>query len=380
MRKVIMFLMMLSMSIVVQAQDVVITKEGNALKVYGLEVTASAVFYRESAEESAPIVRKKKADLLMIKYSDGRKEIIDDDSQNEESVTATQQQQAPAMEEFTAEDASANEAALAKWKNFPAGKMKEKNKKAAFLCCVLRPDKASHIADRNVELSFHGQNTLLSWRNNIAFVLSVKNKTNKTIYLDLSNSFFIRGEQSQAYFVPTASSFTTGTSTAVGVNMGAVAGAMGVDGKAGKLASGINVGKGSSKYNTTVTYSQRVIAIPPMSTKSLDAMEIRQSNLKMRSVENDYLPRELSVSKIINRGASVDFEEGEVPVKFGSFITYSFTEDIQSPRELQVSYSVRRIIGLPEGKDLGVGTGNANGKDLTDDQLNDVFCIIRQAK
>lgn len=73
MKKSLLFVSVLFMSFSAQAQDVVITKEGDALKVYGLEVSPSAVFYRESQDENAPIVRKNKSDLLMIKYSDGRK-------------------------------------------------------------------------------------------------------------------------------------------------------------------------------------------------------------------------------------------------------------------------------------------------------------------
>ena len=379
MKKILLLFAVLVISLSAQAQDVVITKEGDALKVYGLEVSSTAVFYRESQDVNAPIVRKSKSDLLMIKYSDGRKEIMGEDN-NASQPAVSQQTATDAPVEFTAEDNAANEAALAKWKSFPASKLKATKKRASMLCCILRPDKDSRIADKNVELTFHGANTLLSWTNDVNFVLGVKNKTNKTIYLDLGNSFFIRGEQSEAYYVPTANSSTSGTNSGASVNLGALTGAMGIGGAVGKVASGINVGKGSSKHNTTVVYSQRVVAIPPMSTKKLEGMELKRGNPKMADATETGVPYQLNAGTIINLGAAVDFEEGQLPVKFGSFVTYSFTEDIQSPRILQAKLSIRRILGIPEGKDLGMGTGLANGKELTPEQQNDVICITKQAK
>ena len=376
MKKSLLFVSVLFMSFSAQAQDVVITKEGDALKVYGLEVSPSAVFYRESQDENAPIVRKNKSDLLMIKYSDGRKEIMSEGN-NASQPAVSQQAATDAVVEFTAEDQTANETALAKWKSFPENKMKPRNKRAPMLYCVLRPDKDSRIADRYVELSFHGDNYIQSLGNKINFVLAVKNKTNKTIYLDLGNTFFIRGEQSEAYFVPTANSSTTGTSSGVGVNLGALTGGLGIGGAVGKVASGINVGKGSSKHNTTVVYSQRVVAIPPMSTKNLEGMELKHPGYA--NAPETGVPYQLNVGTTVNIGSHIDFQEGQLPVRFASYVTYSFTEDIQSPRMLQAKLSIRRILGLPEGKDI-VPTGFANGKELTPEQQNDVICITKQAK
>ena len=207
-----------------------------------------------------------------------------------------------------------------------------------------------------------------------------KNKTNQTIYLDLANTFFVRGDEAEAYYVPTASSSTSGTSSGVGVNLGAVAGAMGVKGSAGKLASGVNVSKGSSQYNTTVTYSQRIVSISAMSTKSLPGMAIERANPKVAGGMSKGVPSQLNVGTQVCVGAAVDFEEGQLPVNFGSFLTYSFTEDIKTPRVLRANLSIRRIIGIREGKDLGMSTGMANGKELSSEQLNDAICIIKQAK
>ena len=380
--------------------NIMFLNRGEMFVIYNVSVSKDEVSYQLKKKGSYQKIPK--SQVFMIRNSDGTTTLFNDSYQEKRnsaqnntpkaypaaqtsqlvtgaSAAISPQQATPSTEPLD-EDQIANQQALAKWNTFPMDAEKEKKKRAAFLCCVLRPDHDSRIADRNVELAFHGANQLISWRNNVNFVLSVKNKTNKTIYLDLGNTFFIRGDQAVAYYIPTANSSTSGTNTSVGVNMGAVVGAMGVGGAVGKLADGVNVGKGSSKYNTTVTYSQRVIAIPPMSKKDLDAMEIGRVNPKMPSPTGDYLPKELDLGTTLNVGGSMVCQEGQFPVTFGSYLTYSFTEDIQDPKLLQAKYSIRKIIGVPEGKDLGMGTGLVNGKGLTQEQLNDFFCIIKQAK
>ena len=360
------------------AQDVIVKRDGATIISKVLEVGQNDIKYKKFSNQQGPTYTIDKSEVSLINYEGGDRDTFD-----EAANTASQhakQQSGAITAEFTAEDQAANEAALEKSMRYPASNLKVSKKRAAMLYCILRPDRDSRIADANVELSFHGANTLLTWKNEINFVLSVKNKTNQTIYLDLGNTFFVRGDEAEAYFVPTASSSTSGTSGGVGVNLGAVAGAMGVGGSVGKLASGVNVSKGASQYNTTITYSQRVISIPPMSTKSLPGMAIKHANPKAAGDMSNLVPNQLNVGTPVCVGAAVDFEEGQLPVKFGSFLTYSFTEDIQTPRVLRANLSIRRIIGLREHKDLGMSTGNVNGKDLSPEQLNDAICIIKQAK
>ena len=75
---------------------------------------------------------------------------------------------------------------------------------------------------------------------NPAFCVTIKNKTNKTIYIDLGNTFFSRGGEAQPYYIPGETHQYKGGTTGASVNMGAVAGALGVGGALGTLANGVN--------------------------------------------------------------------------------------------------------------------------------------------
>ena len=104
-----------------------------------------------------------------------------------------------------------------------------------------------------------------------ALQFSIKNKTKQTIYLDLGNTFYTSMDHSVCYYIPTSTTTTTSSSGGGSVNLGAVAGALGVGGAVGTIANGVNVGGGSTNGTSTTTYSQRIIPIAPMGKTTLDA-------------------------------------------------------------------------------------------------------------
>lgn len=186
----------------------------------------------------------------------------------------------------------------------------------------------------------------------IQFVL--KNKTNNTIYVDLGNSFIIRGSEASPYYVPSSTTQSSESSSGVGVNLGAVAGAIGVGGALGTLASGVNVGGGSSNGSMTTTYSQRIISIPPMSSKKFGPQyffPMGQNVVYGMKVLTD------CYSKVNNRtyintiplkwGDIKKYDETSSPIKISSFITYSLSPDLSKTYSIKTSLYVNNAIGLP---------------------------------
>lgn len=100
----------------------------------------------------------------------------------------------------------------------------------------------------------------------------VTNLTDKVMIIDRTLSFFVNSDgRSNAYYDPTIKTSTqtdaTSSTSAVGVNLGAVASAVGVGGAVGRALSGITVGEsdtgGTSVTNTTYTIDQPTVAIGP---------------------------------------------------------------------------------------------------------------------
>ncbi|MCC8117927.1 MAG: hypothetical protein LIP09_04145 [Bacteroidales bacterium] len=178
----------------------------------------------------------------------------------------------------------------------------------------------------------------------------MQNLTDQTIYLDLANTFIIDNGKSTSLFVPSATSVSTSKSTGGSVNLGSVANAVGVGGAVGTIANGVNVGGGSSNTSTTVTYSQRVVAIPPHSCVQL---------------QNSWLWGLDGLNPGMTIGEVRYFTEANSPCQTGYYITYGFDENISQPMTLSQNYYLYKLIGLNGGL-----LGSINMRHLSDVNLN----------
>ena len=208
-----------------------------------------------------------------------------------------------------------------------------------------------------------------------SFILTVKNKTAQTLYIDLGNTFFVRGgEHATAYYIPSATSTASTSGSGVSVNAGAVAGALGIGGGIGKLASGVNVGGGSSSTSVNVTYSQRVVAIPPMSSKTLDGqplfceegwfcdgLEIVDLAKNIPKLPWFFFRTEKDDPEFEN-GVEHTYSEDLSPVHFSAYLTYSYTEDCSASKRISSSLYLKNIIGIHSGYPGGTSLNNCRVK------------------
>lgn len=226
-------------------------------------------------------------------------------------------------------------------------------------------------------------------------MLKIKNRTSRTIYIDLGNTFFSRKNESQAYYVPSATSTGASTSSGVSVNAGAVANALGIGGNIGKLANGIDVGSATEKTSVNTVFSQRVIAIPPLSTKRLEPVSIFDENdthglycegMSVKKPEGNgivmgvpgyiaALALDRGKGQEYKRGEQIDFDEKTSPVHFSALVSYSFSEDCSNVRTAPVTYYLHSIVGFTKGSS-GAWVANCFNlkKDIPDYNKSIFFC------
>ncbi|MBE6265008.1 MAG: hypothetical protein E7102_00845 [Prevotella ruminicola] len=359
------------LSTLVSAQDVLVTKNGDAIKAYGTEMGSETVFYQESQATDAPTKRISKNELLIIKYADGR--VVN----MTESTTAV-----PASQNVSIAQTSASASVIAQNKELInkynsnkarfIGEPSSKKTKVLYCECTVADD--SKLCDDNLELIYKTRNVSLV---NNKLAVTLKNKTQRTIYIDLGNSFFTSEEVAEAYYVPQVTSTSTSKSTGVSVNAGAVAGALGVGGALGTLANGVNVGGGTTHGTLTSTFSQRVVAIPPMSVIELapkyfvnrqkifdNGIEFEITNhyncIKQHSTKNNYL----------TIGSEKNYTPENSILHFSNYITYSFSENIESPTSLNASFYVSRAIAV---KSTAVLDNNGSYWGIDNNQLSDGY-------
>ena len=390
MKKLIIFACSLMAGVSASAQDVLITQEGDVKKVYDVEVGPSTVFYKEADKADAPTLRIKKADVIMIKRKDGTKYDLGNGNNVVNNSQAAQSPQtqaaAPVATSVSAEAQRQNDEAIRRVNDYnPKYQGDDTGDRCKRLLCLLGYGKDSQIINDDIEIEcVTGALDFIKFKKgmkegvsngaaksdvpfsdfasksyaNPGIKLRVKNKSGKTLYLDLGNTFIMRKGVAMAYYVPSSTSTSNSSSSGMGVNLGAVAGAVGVGGALGTLASGIGVGGSSTSATVNTTYSQRVISVPPMSVKELDVqlmfpnIEIYCDGFGIQDYGNPnfyFLPEFSFATKEsgnYNNGETHNFSEETSPVKFGFFVSYSDTENCQNEKKLAFNLYLRQIIGF----------------------------------
>jgi len=380
------------------AQDVLITQEGDAHKVYEIEIGASSIFYKLENTPEASIQKIDKSQVLMIKYQDGRKVIMGEEEKEKEQVAQNEQQQSQDQPitftpEEEAEIAALNAKLIEKHNQRKVEWTDSKKKKASRLFCTFGLKKGSRLQDKNVKITFmvgykvdwYNRNKQLEFISGTSFVnpgiqMSVENISTKTVYVDLGNSFFIRNGKASPYYTPSATSTTTGSSGGASINLGSVASALGVGGIAGTLASGVNVGGGKSSSSSTVTYAQRVVAIPPKSEIRLEFQPYFLSNSSYWKFQTDRYTKneEKIVTKSkgfdIDRGETIIYTEKDNTLTYGVRVAYSFKESCQHISTLHADIFLKEILG---GADRSGCYGWIDSNRLTPNWKDVIYMIVQ---
>ncbi|MBQ8361988.1 MAG: hypothetical protein IJX44_08605 [Bacteroidaceae bacterium] len=352
------------------AQDVLITQEGDAYKVYEIEIGGSSIFYKLESTPEAAIQKIDKSQVLMIKYQDGRKVIMGEETNRQAAANGqpsqgqSQKQPMAFTPEEEAEIAALNAKLVEEYNQQRVEYTKPKNKKASLLFCTFGLKKDTRLQDKNVKITFQAgtyysnskkdkpafRQNCDSW--NPGIQVTVENISTKTVYLDLGNSFFIRNGEASPYYVPSATSTTSGSSGGASVNLGSVADALGVGGIVGTLAGGVNVGGGKSSSSSTVTYSQRVVSIPAKAKIQLDFQQYMLSNRtywKVKTTEGNKngencistAPERIE----IKRGEVITYTEADETLSCGVRVAYSFDESCQQANTLYADMYLKEILG-----------------------------------
>lgn len=358
------------------AQDRVITKEGDVMEVYRVDVGSTFIYYTLEDKEDAPLQKIAKADVLMIRKKDGTK--IDVTAAATATAPAASAQTGQATqpgivtlkrEELTAEEKAANDALMEKL-NCPVELVLKESKqedagtkKANRGFAILGVKQNSVIANEDIEVGMTLGVIYQEKKVDVFFPLkvyelfyvsggrfrphirfSVTNKQNKTLYLDLGNTFYISQGQPVCYYIPTSTTTSSASSGGGSLNLGAVAGALGVGGAVGTLASGVSVGGGSSKSTSTTTYSQRVIGIPPHATVQLSPKPLYPDN--SYPIFNFSSDCEGGVMMV---GDNYTYAEETSPLQMSLILAYSETENCECTKSAPVNLYIRQLLGYREG-------------------------------
>lgn len=350
------------------AQDRIITKEGDVLEAYRVDVGTTFIYYTSEDSDSADLKKIAREDVLLIKKKDGTKISLAVPTPQPSSATASQSSSAQSTaplsqytEEQLAEIADKNAKMIAEINkdvpNFPPDQASGKTARICRLIFGVKEESILYNGDVTI-----GQR-IFEWdpdrgtegkdRNEVfglSFNTIVTNNTDKTIYLDLANSFIIRGCVSEPFYIPTSTTTTSVNSSSVGVNLGGIVPGLGT------------VVGGNTSATTSVVYSQRIVAVPPHSSKRLDTKSLSTLD---RGDENwigfrrgpgfmydlyryrvCWMDKEGIVPKV-KYGEIYEFERNDQSpfLNFGTIISYSFDESCEHRSTVKALYYPKYLLG-----------------------------------
>lgn len=267
--KQLLVIMLLLCSMSIMAQDVIVKKDGSTIVCQVIEVTATDITYKKWSDLKGSNYVMDKSLAVSINYENGKKEDINAMPQQDNPVFTGS---APASMSVYPSSAEDNQKLVTEFNSRTLEYRGKPGKSGHSYLGILKAMDGSIMETQELKMDFSIKDLDYNVKTQTmgsVLVVNLFNKTNKTIYIDLANSFLINGD-AHPYYIPTAMSTGLGSTTGGSINAGAVAGALGVSGPAGQLASGINVSGSNTSVSSTTMFSQRIVSIPPSASISLE--------------------------------------------------------------------------------------------------------------
>ena len=96
------------------------------------------------------------------------------------------------------------------------------------------------------------------WDPQPTIVMTIQNKSERAIYVDLQQSFVVINEELYPLYIPISEVSTTSSTTLTGVNLGLV-----------------GVGSAETTSNAKITHAERYITVPGETKKTMETLRIK---------------------------------------------------------------------------------------------------------
>lgn len=334
------------------AQDMIVKKNGTIIKAKVIKVGSSEVEYKKWTNQNGPIYSISVNELFAINYQNGEKDMFENiqnkTTQQKESING----EINSPKEIPAILASDNSILIKSYTNqvLQAKKPRFKEKQARLMYPVYGITCNSVLSDSHITISFSKvytkYNTKLIPESVVGYSISIENKSDETIYIDLANSFKIDDMgNSISYF--SNKTYTTNKSSSSGgsLNLGAVTGAIGMGGAVGTLANGVNVGGGSTKGTSVTETEERIMIIPPHGKRTLP-LEKESTKKDIIEKPEKFRPnKRFSAINIMLHQYKDIYTEENSPSKYRRIITYSTNPNFDTYTRLNVCIFWKGVLG-----------------------------------
>lgn len=363
------------------AQDIIICRNGDEISSKVLKISKTEIEYKKWANQDGPTYTLEKAEVFMIKYQNGEKDVFKEEpaaqavptsNQTAQAAITNEQNSSESDELILATPAANNAELIAQYNNATPEYVlrgKNQNKKAGYIQGTLGVTATSILSTDELEISFTKVDddswNMISGRSvgetidyyyassdhGHKYAIMIKNKTSRAIYVDKASCFgaYSTGKVKK-YFDPQEFTVIEGgkSGTGASVNLGTVADAFGVGGVVGTLADGVNVGGDKGKMNlVTTTYKDdRILVVPPQTSVALSTNSCRDSpNKKRESIVTGSYECFKVQTLTVNYDEIQTFTEENSPMGINYTITYSFDKELKKCRMVNFGVYLKSAFG-----------------------------------
>ena len=338
------------------AQDLIVKKDGSVIQAKVIKIGTSEVEYKKWSNQDGPQYSIAISDILAINYKNGEKETFDNVGANVTANETPSEKDAMVNPTEGKPVASSDNAGLiAKYNNqvVQSRLYKTKEKQAKCLLPIYGLTSNSIISDEKVRISIQNICPDFDRKKPQAgggvqgYVIKLTNKTNGNIYIDLANTFKIddRGN-SKPYYSNKTYTVSSSSSSGGSVNVGAVTNTLGIGGAVGTLASGVNVGGGSTGGTTVSQTEERIMIIPPQGTVSLP-FEKEAQKKAIKEIPEGFVASAIpSIDVKLYEYKDICTEQNSTSIH-KRIITYSTSPDFKSYKRLNVGIFLKGVLGCP---------------------------------
>lgn len=352
------------------AQDKIVTKEGDVIQAYHVDVGENLIYYRLDNVGASALQSMRKADVLLLMRHDGS--ILNfyqnkkkDKALPEDTVAVGKPSEKVKIletEDLSAESRAANTALIEAMNGAVTAAVDEKEaaQAASAVWCRLGVKKNSVMCNDDVELSvlagkllpvpegqkYGGFEPGNGEIRDVALTISVRNKSNRTLYMDLGNSFFIRMGEFISYYA-SKSSATLYSAPVESASLPAVAGVQ----HAGEVRT------------VQADGTARVIALAPNTTVRLQARSlfhreagdiiaglkyVAEGSGKDASCQLSFSFPSDAVEGGLKVGEHLAYASSASPMNFSFAVSYADTKDCAQEKTMLAHFYLKDLIGVEQ--------------------------------
>lgn len=313
------------------AQDMIVLRDGTIVQSKVLEISSSEIKYKKFSNPDGPLYTLKSSEILSINYANGDVECFDKVAEPAPAPKGT-----PEEPLFIEVGPDANNQALLDKYNKTRVYCNEKvsSKVLDKYHYKFGVTKNSVLSSDDVEIFFDRKYYVYTTSNYYyEYDIRITNKTDQTLYFDLSKCFRINpdGSSHTYYDGSRQTSVTNVGSTGLGIHLGA----------------GITVGGGNSSATTTTYTNERILVIPPYAHAYLSTH--KEVGREVVSTGEPLWRRlRYSIPTAVQKGRIYNYTEEDSPGFIRYTLTYSKDADFSTYSNLKMNLFIQQVIGVSE--------------------------------